>query len=122
MGYTNPQHKLLWTRKWRKNWSDEYRALEAKKCKERNTRRKLRSYGVFDKTFDQLLAEQNGQCACCGDSPAPDISPAKYWHIDHDHSNQAYRGILCYRCNIAIGMIDESIFRAERIISYLKRH
>ena len=44
-----------------------------------------------------------GGCAICGREPRPDIS----LHLDHDHETGQLRGILCFRCNNALGDFDD---------------
>jgi Recombination endonuclease VII len=47
-----------------------------------------RRYGVGQKEFDELLAEQGGvRAICCGEDPQ---------HLDHDHRTGWVRGILCF--------------------------
>ena len=52
--------------------------------------------------FAQMLAAQNGRCAICG------IVPENGGYLDHDHETGRPRGILCLRCNSAIGMMDDN--------------
>ena len=54
-----------------------------------------RRYGIGEKEFQELLAEQGGVCAICG---APDPQ-----HLDHDHRTGWVRGILCFNCNGGLG-------------------
>ena len=43
-------------------------------------------------------------------------------NIDHDHSTGAFRGWLCRRCNVGIGLLGDSVEGLERAIRYLKRN
>lgn len=40
--------------------------------------------------------------------------------IDHCHVSGKFRGLLCYRCNLALGQIGDDISILERAIDYLK--
>ena len=40
--------------------------------------------------------------------------------IDHDHGTGAVRGILCTKCNAAIGMMGDSIDKLQAAIVYLR--
>src|SRR5438445_350801 len=53
------------------------------------------------KYYDQLLAEQNGVCAICGCLPT-----YRRLALDHCHETGKIRGLLCTRCNIALGHIE----------------
>ncbi|MFG2109439.1 endonuclease VII domain-containing protein [Micromonospora chersina] len=71
-----------------------------------------RRYGVGQKEFDELLAEQRGVCAICG-SPDPQ-------HLDHDHRTGWVRGILCFNCNGGLGQFKDSPESLARAITYLR--
>ncbi|MGV9806026.1 endonuclease domain-containing protein [Micromonospora chersina] len=71
-----------------------------------------RRYGVGQKEFDELLAEQGGVCAICG-SPDPQ-------HLDHDHRTGWVRGILCFNCNGGLGQFKDSPESLARAITYLR--
>lgn len=43
---------------------------------------------------------------------------AKRLHVDHDHSTGKVRGLLCRKCNVAIGLLDSQKL-LERAAFYL---
>jgi hypothetical protein len=53
-------------------------------------------------------------CEICGSTE--DI------HIDHDHTTGVVRGPLCSKCNQAIGLLDEDIYRLKAAIDYITFH
>jgi hypothetical protein len=63
-----------------------------------------------------MLALQNGGCASCGDAPGK-----IRLHVDHDHSTGLVRGLLCVKCNMALGHLDESPAKAMGLIAYMRR-
>jgi hypothetical protein len=65
--------------------------------------------------YEFLVAVQGGVCAICGQAEKRGL------HIDHDHSSGLVRGLLCGRCNKAIGLLDENPARFESAKSYLSR-
>jgi Recombination endonuclease VII len=71
-----------------------------------------RRYGITQKDFEELLAEQGGVCAICG---APDPE-----HVDHEHVSGYVRGVLCFNCNGGLGQFRDSIQYLDRAIDYLK--
>lgn len=71
-----------------------------------------RRYGIGEKEFQELLAEQGGVCAVCG---AEDPQ-----HLDHDHRTGWVRGILCFNCNGGLGQFRDSPTRLARAITYLR--
>jgi hypothetical protein len=66
-------------------------------------------YGMEPEEYEALLASQGNACAICGtDTPVGRGT----WHVDHDHAccptsgescGDCVRGILCSRCNTALG-------------------
>jgi hypothetical protein len=65
--------------------------------------RSLRKYGLTQEQYDQLLASQNDRCAACGTGDPG----AKGWCIDHCHRSGRVRALLCSRCNVILGWVDE---------------
>ena len=74
-------------------------------------------YGMSMDDFNAMMIAQNNQCAIC----CVGLNQ-KNTHIDHCHATGKVRSLLCSRCNQAIGLIDESIERVEKIKTYLKEH
>jgi hypothetical protein len=58
-----------------------------------------------------MLQAQNGVCAICRTAEAA--------HIDHDHVTGAVRGMLCFRCNAALGQLDDNPDVLVRAARYL---
>lgn len=61
-----------------------------------------RDYGISPLTYRDLMTAQEGRCALC----RVEVS-GKNAHLDHDHRHGGYRGILCARCNLALGHMEE---------------
>lgn len=79
---------------------------------------KLRmKYGMTVREFDASLSAQKGLCACCGtDDPG---GPHGSFIVDHDHETGDVRGILCNRCNSAIGWLGDSAEGVAKALAYL---
>lgn len=83
----------------------------------RSTRIRSR-YGLELHEVAEMHAAQNGRCAICGTEVTLDGTgqPA---HIDHDHDTEAVRGILCFQCNSALGLFQDSPGRLMAAAEYL---
>jgi hypothetical protein len=71
--------------------------------------------------YDAILEAQDGVCALCECPPTRGIS----LHVDHDHGTGAIRGLLCVRCNNALGLFRENpdlLKRAARYVTADARH
>lgn len=77
-------------------------------------------YGLKPGEFESRLASQGGACAICRTTDF--TGRLKTPHVDHDHGTGKVRGILCGRCNVALGMADDSIEKLLSMIEYLRKH
>ena len=73
-----------------------------------------RNYGITVENYDAMYAEQGGLCAGCRQS-----NKGSRFHIDHCHTTGIVRGLLCNKCNIALGLVDDRIETLANLISYL---
>lgn len=77
-----------------------------------------RAYGLEPADFQALLDAQGGKCAICGGGRN---GPGKRLHVDHCHNSKKVRGLLCAKCNTAVGLLDDDPHRADRLAEYLRR-
>jgi len=73
------------------------------------------NYGIGIAEFDAMLAGQGGVCAICKKSDWPINGP----HVDHDHATGRIRGILCHKCNAALGYLGDNHLIAQAAANYL---
>jgi len=76
-----------------------------------------RSYDITLNDYNQMLTEQNNQCAVCG-TTEPGGKHGKFV-VDHCHDTGKVRGLLCKRCNIALGEVGDNIQTLQAMIEYL---
>lgn len=73
-------------------------------------------YGLSHEDWVTMWENQDGECAICGrvfESP----SDAR---VDHNHITDVTRGLLCRRCNAALGSLKDSPEILNDAIEYLK--
>ena len=79
----------------------------------------LKKYGLTPEQYEDMHERQNGQCASCGE---PERGRNQYGPlrlaVDHDHATGVVRGLLCMRCNRALGMLGDSAITIQRLLSY----
>lgn len=101
----------------RARYARNYRAKHKKVTKAKQREYWLKhKYGLTLDDFDALAREQVGVCAIC--HRLPEDGPL---HVDHCHTSGDVRGLLCGRCNRAIGLLDEEPLRFESAAAYLGR-
>ena len=96
---------------------DTAKHTKCKSCYAQASRRwKLKHrYNITTDEYAQRLKQQHGKCAIChGDCPT-----GKQLAVDHDHKTGAVRGLLCTRCNVALGHLGDSVELLARAIVYL---
>jgi hypothetical protein len=72
-------------------------------CKECTKKlRRQKEYGITPKSLDNLVKQQNNKCVICKTDFIAEF------HIDHSHVTQYVRGLLCGKCNLAIGLMKDS--------------
>lgn len=133
----NRERRLKYSREYTKRIyiSDRKRILEKNRLWRKNNPDKIKARDVrrFNLTLDDyyfLLEQQNGVCAICGQPETHVVyGKKKSLSIDHDSSccpgrtnscGKCIRGLLCSRCNTAIGLFEDNIEVLEMAINYIK--
>lgn len=78
------------------------------------------AYGISRSETDRLSASQGGLCAACGRPPL-DGGHCSRLHVDHDHETGKIRGMLCNRCNTALGLLFEDPKSIKGLLTYLEK-
>lgn len=67
--------------------------------------------------YNALFNIQEGKCKICGIHQS---KLKKRLCVDHNHTTNEVRGLLCNKCNTGIGMMNENINNLKNAIFYLK--
>ena len=98
-----PVHaKECWKRSYKKTYTPEV-------CH----RRRMTTHGITNEQYNRLKFFNNGKCHICGN----DMLPQE--HIDHNHITNKVRGLLCLKCNTAIGSFNDDPMIMFRAIDYV---
>ena len=117
-------------REWKPRW--EYHKAShrgsglhyaCKTCTRPISRKKklLKLYGLTLEQFELKLLSQDGKCACCFRGMTLEGKNSKKICVDHDHDTGQVRDLLCGRCNLAAGNVDDSSLLAEKLRNYLAK-
>lgn len=71
------------------------------------------------KDYNFMFERQGGCCAICGKHQSK-LSPKLSLGIDHDHKTNKVRELLCTKCNIEVGFVENGNLVA--VIEYIKKH
>ena len=120
-------YKLNWRSKNRHKVNKQKRKWH-RKNPEAMRRYDLQKVGITSEQYDALEAKQQKLCAICGvDDPG---KGKKNFCVDHSHlccpkrksCGKCLRGLLCSSCNLAVGLLKDSLSRAEAVVRYLKEY
>jgi hypothetical protein len=75
-------------------------------------------YGITANDYSALLIQQKSVCAICKEQ----CKTGRYLAVDHDHKTGKVRGLLCVRCNNAIGFLKDSITLLRNAADYLEQY
>ena len=79
----------------------------------------MNRYGITSEEKENLLRLQGGKCAICPRTEAG--GRHNVFHVDHCHKTGKVRGLICDRCNRAIGLLDDCEQNCIRASQYLAR-
>jgi hypothetical protein len=104
-------------------WQSEFRKNNPDK---RLAYRLKSQYNLGLETYREMETDANALgCPACG-RPIP---TRRGWNIDHDHDccpgekccGKCIRGLLCAKCNTALGDVNDSIEHLQKLITYLQK-
>lgn len=94
-----------------------WRLKNAQRLKQYNRKKNLQKFGLTVEEYASLFSAQGGACAICFNL----CKTGRRLAVDHCHCSGKIRGLLCQKCNHAIGLMDDSVCRLESAIRYLTR-
>lgn len=71
----------------------------------------MQRYGITIKKWQQMFLEQNGKCKLCDEE-------AKV--VDHNHKTGEVRSLLCYGCNLLVGLLERDKDWIQRAMRYVE--
>jgi hypothetical protein len=75
-----------------------------------------RNFGITADDYDVMLKQQENVCAICKEVSVADRRLA----VDHDHGTGEVRGLLCTRCNLVLGKVNDDPALLRRAAEYLE--
>ena len=94
--------------------TNKWREAHSKHCDEYRRKRALKKYGLTVEQYEEMFQKQDGKCKICK-------KPSSYWLVvDHNHKTNEVRGLLCHRCNRALGMFRDDAELLAEAIRYLE--
>lgn len=107
---TDPEAKVK--RQIRENRRKEKDPLVARKAELK------RIYNITFEDYMNMFINQGEVCAICKD----ECKTKKMLSVDHDHITGKVRGLLCNRCNSALGMLRDNPVIIKRALLYIQNN
>lgn len=98
----------------------EYKKLKPSQYKNSQL---LHAYGLTLEEYNTLLSSQNNGCAVCGKPETAKHQGGKVRDlaVDHCHTTGKVRGLLCTKCNTALGLLEDSQEIIMKLFHYVER-
>jgi len=71
-------------------------------------------YGITEDDYHKMVNDQQCKCKICGNKPQKPL------YVDHCHQTKVIRGLLCHKCNVALGHMNDDPEQLERAANYLR--
>lgn len=115
------------TKRWRLKNPEKIAEIRARTDQKRKDTRRDKNlqklYGITMDDYKSMLVEQNNVCAICF-QPETLLGKGKYIRplcVDHCHTTGKVRGLLCARCNMALGYMEDNEQRLLNAANYLRK-
>lgn len=118
MGKYSKEHYETYTKPWQERNKERLKRY-------RKSADLKKKYGLTLEEYEAMHASQEGVCAICKEpeTQACYRTGATYnLAVDHNHSTDEIRQLLCSRCNRTLGMVNDDIKLLEDMIAYLNKH
>lgn len=99
-------------------YAKEWRQNNPEKRKTIKRRHDLKKYGITEEQYEDMVLHQLGVCAIC-EKEQKDNS--RRLDIDHCHKTGKVRGLLCSKCNTALGLLNEELELFNKAVNYLRK-
>ena len=125
--WRNPEKHREYARNKRLNDPERYKSY-VRKYREKNVdaergRHLMREYGITLEQYAEMEAKQGGLCAICKQPETQERKGVKYrLAVDHCHKTGKVRGLLCFKCNSAMGSFEKRDVPISNIEDYLEKH
>jgi hypothetical protein len=104
-------------KQWQKDNPEAYEAIWKRNSygPEAVLKRKASRYGITVDELKSMIDRADGKCEICRRNPRQSLV------IDHCHTKGNVRGLICEKCNQALGLFADDIDSLKRAINYLNK-
>jgi hypothetical protein len=78
------------------------------------------AFGITYGMYDAMFEAQGGMCKACGKPETRETDGRIHrLQIDHCHLTDKLRGLLCWRCNVTVGNVEDDAELLRKLAGYL---
>ena len=103
-----------------KEWRNARHANNPEHARKRLDAKLRKMYGITADDYFSMIEEQAGLCAICG-MPPEGRGKGGTLVVDHCHKRGVVRSLLCGKCNIGIGLLDDNPSLIDKAAAYVRR-
>jgi hypothetical protein len=82
-----------------------------------------KKYGITLEQYNTMFIFQGGVCLVCGQSEiVTRLGKIKNLAIDHNHVTGKIRGLLCQKCNQALGLLNDNPVIIKSLLKYITKN
>lgn len=131
MGFTDKEKAKAYYKQWResergKNYTKEYAKTYYQKIRGTPEARRAfhmkQRFGLTMEEYAKMLHSQNYVCGICFKKQVAGKNLNGTLAVDHDHKTGKIRGLLCQKCNTALGMFNDEIELFNNAIKWIQTH
>lgn len=106
-------------REWRKAHPEQFKEMIRKYREEGNGKLRAselhyrKTYGIEFSDFKQMVEDRESKCDICHTQTK--------LVLDHDHTTNKIRGLLCSKCNRALGALGDTPESIQLVLAYLEK-
>src|SRR5882724_12058950 len=104
------KHRKLHPEKWIEWRKKDYLKHKDKYIENERKQRLQKNFGLSIEQYDEMFLKQGGLCHICHlpETSKNSRKEIKKLAVDHNHITGKIRGLLCAKCNQAIGLLGDS--------------
>lgn len=104
-------------------YTKQYRKRNAEAIAYHKGNARLRRFGLEPEDLTRMLVEQGYKCKICGIGPLLRNGKSNLSsHLDHCHTCNNVRALLCKRCNTLLGFIESDFDKFQKAMLYHVEH
>lgn len=81
-----------------------------------------RNFNMTLEDYNNILERQGGCCGICGSNENISGGRSIQFAVDHCHTSQRIRGLLCTKCNRSLGQLGDTYDSILKVLKYLETH